>query len=447
MKKWILGLLLCLPALALADGKVFKGRDFSDMRPVLENEQRAFIMHKDGRETMILAVNFDLEESESAFWLFPVLGQPDQVKTDVVDKFPSLRGVDVKAEAHAGIQLLTNMQLLTQPYLYPIFCLMMPALGKSKGLVDIHSEIEKDGIRIETLTGRSIEDLTSFLRDRRFGVQQSEIDVYREYLNEKYTLILVTIASKEELIAKFPDLSARNANTLGRRPCVYVEFPAEQVYFPLKPTGTYSGDLFILLKVLNYVKPVEGLDQSWTVRYYQATPKQDDFPAVLASVADGGRLPYTHIQFRGKAELLQHDLLLVPTKAGGEKYAKLITTTLDIENTTVFFVVCVSIIGIQSWVCAGLAGRIIYDKWNPYAVLGLGNLVTLLGVYLLLKYYGQKEPQDVDQPQVKSFRLSRSGKKETRIGNFLGLFSVLFLITSVILYIALNIPLWYTSNG
>ncbi len=424
----------------MADGKVFKGRDLSDMRPVLENEQRAFIMHKDGRETMILAVNFDLEESEKAFWLFPVLGQPDQVKTDVVDKFPSLRGVDVKAEAHAGIQLLANMQLLTQPYLYPIFCLMMPTLGKSEGLVDIHSEIEKDGLRIETLTGRSIEDLTSFLRDRGFGAQQSEIDVYREYLNEEFTLVLVTIASREELIAKFPDLSTRN--TLGRRPCVYVEFPAEQVYFPLKPTGTYSGDLFILLKVLNHVKPVDGLDQSWTVRYYHATPRQDDFPAVLASLADGERLPYTHIQFRGKAELLKQDLYLVPAEAGGEKYAVFLTAMLDIENTGVFVLVCISVIGIQSWVCAGLAGRIIYDKWSPYAVFGLGNLVTLFGVYLLTKYYGHEEQQEIDHPENKSFRLSRSERKKTKRGSFLGLFSILFLLTSVILYIALNIPLW-----
>lgn len=431
MKKWIITLLLLVVSnIIFADGKVFKGRDFSSMFPVHENEQRAFIAHKDGREAMVLAVNFDLEDDEKAFWLFPVLGQPQNVEVDLLEHYPRLWGYDPIVEANENINILAGMQFVTQPYLYPFVCLMMPSLGLAKGGIDIHSSIEKDGLRIETLTGDSLESLGAFLQSKGIGVGQSEIQVYESYLNNQYTLVFVSIVSKKELLEKYPNIAERYSNMRGRWPCVYVEFPTEQIFFPLKPTGTYEDPLEINLKVLGYVKPADNISrQSWDYDYYIAKTLPNEFPQKLTAFIESTPVRYTRIEFFGEAHLLKNDLYLAPAEIQGVKYAESILMLSDFDDRTTLIIIYVVITAAQSWFCAGLSGRVLKKKWLPYANLGFGNLGTLVCVHFAAKYGSGFFESDLKGNESKSQR-----------SKFIWLFAFFFVLSSVLLQIILRIP-------
>ena len=99
-----------------ADGGVFKSADTSMFFPASENEQVAFIACADGRELLVLAVNFEVEANESAVWILPVPAPPDRVKAHLVDRFPTLRGFDparrLKARASELFSLLFSASCL-----------------------------------------------------------------------------------------------------------------------------------------------------------------------------------------------------------------------------------------------------------------------------------------------------------------------------------------------
>lgn len=432
MKKLILTiLLLVLARFVFADGKVFKGLDYSSMRPVHENEQRAFIAHKNGREAMVLAVNFDIDENEKAFWLFPVLGQPEDIKTDILESYPQLFGYDPIIKAKEKMDIIAIAQLYTQPYLYPVLCCTMwPTLGV-KG-INIHSEVEKEGLRIQTITGDSLESLTEFLQLNGIVVENSEIKVYEDYLNDKYTLVFVAITSIEELLGNFPELIQRTLYTGGRWPCIFVEFPAEQVFYPLKPTGTYRDILEVNLIVMDYMEPVDkDIQQPWRYDYFSAKILPEDFPKALLPYIDEDNLRYTRMRFMNQASLLKQDLYLAPADVQGMRYAEGILKLSEL-NGGIFLMIAFFIITIQSWVCAGLSGKVIKKRWNPYANLGFGNLVTLVGVHLAAKYGQGIFGTDLNDERQKSQR-----------SKFLCLFALFFILSSVLLYIILHIPFFF----
>jgi hypothetical protein len=80
-----------VPVSVRADGKIW---DYGTSLPVAENEQVAAIAFRDGIQKMILAVNFELSDTDGAIWIFPVPGPPDEVSTEVLDIFPSFSGRD-----------------------------------------------------------------------------------------------------------------------------------------------------------------------------------------------------------------------------------------------------------------------------------------------------------------------------------------------------------------
>ena len=130
---------------------------------------------------------------------------------------------------------------------------------------------------------------------------------------------------------------------------------------------------------------------------------------------------YTSYVFFDDASKLTDDLWMVPFEPRGVKYARCIEVISQIGGGFVMILLGVVIFLLQSWVCAGLTGFILFRKWHPYAVLGrLGNIVTLFGVYLLAKY----------------------ARKETKKIRFSLLFSIFFMISSAILYVLFNLPFY-----
>jgi hypothetical protein len=224
--------LTVLSGVCFADGKAFVWVDRQSMRPVLEQEQRALILYKDGIEGMLISISLDLAENENAFWIFPLPAEPKEIKIDLVDSFPRIKGKEPRMEFREYASSIPIFGSLSQ--LYPI-CMCMPALG-ARGL-HIHSEIEKWGIQAEVISVQSAEAMAEHLQAKGIGIEMREFDPFLAYFGDQYAFVLVSIASAKEILDTFPDY---NRGTVDRRPALYVEFPTDTLYFPLKPTSGYG---------------------------------------------------------------------------------------------------------------------------------------------------------------------------------------------------------------
>jgi hypothetical protein len=127
---------------------------------------------------------------------------------------------------------------------------------------------------------------------------------------------------------------------------------------------------------------------------------------------------------------------MVPADAFQLKYARAINAFLAEGFSYTWVIFCMAMVTVQSWSCAGFTGLILKKKWLPYANLGFGNMVTLFGLYLSAKYGTGFLATD----------LRGNDQKKQRSG-FVWLFAFFFVVSSVLLYIVLSLPLMLSSHG
>lgn len=439
--------LLAAATVVFADGMTFSGNDLSYFIPITEENQHAIIAHKDGQEAMLLAVNIFLKDNEKAFWLFPVPAKPADIKTDVTDQFPTIRGWQPTFNARTVFDLLLAAQVMSQPYVWPLTCIMSSFGTAGTNLTDlsVHSVTEKFGLKIETLTAISIDSLEQHLKESGIQIDPSHLTAFSEYLTDKYSLIFVRISSKEELIRQLSDYKDIHKEEEGRWPAVFVTFPSEQIFFPLKPTGSYRDEIQIIVKVLDFVKNKGKLNDGWSYNYYRQTNTDEPLPDVLQPYITEKPLRYTNFRFYGNAADLKEDMWMVPFEPVGIKYAYMIDKFAKLGGGSVMILGSVLLFLFQSWLCAGSAGLLFYRKWNPYALFGLWNILTLLAVYVASKprkIVPLAELQNADV-EIKSFRLylRRPNPQETKRTFFLLTFSLLFIASSILLYVLFTLPL------
>ncbi|MFB0554885.1 MAG: hypothetical protein ACETWQ_16390 [Phycisphaerae bacterium] len=415
---------VCVPS--FGDGKAFSGLDFSSLRPVMEREQRAVILHRDGVEKMLIAVSLELEEEDNALWIFPVPGAPERVKLDVVDSFPQFRGRDPRQKAKDIIMDVGIIALVTQIYTMPL--IMTPHLGRDSGVADfksvsIHGEIEKWGIHTEAVTAESIESLESYLQAKNVGIGRSELEAFKDYLSKEYVLVIVWISSREQLLEKFPEYGTGKRISQERWPCIYVEFDTERAFYPLRPTSTYGAELIpIHLRVIGYVAPEanSAFAERFHVRHYRQETLPKGTPSQLVSDMSANDLCYTSVEFRNLAETLTEDLWLTQVEPKGMKYAEAFVSVMG--NRYIYFIFIICFILAVSYISAGLAGLLLFRKWSGYARLGLWNVLTLYGLYIATR----------DVKGAIGNRL-RNPEKKIGIKTFIIVFSIFYVVITIIL--------------
>lgn len=138
-----------------------------------------------------------------------------------------------------------------------------------------------------------------------------------------------------------------------------------------------------------------------------------------------GESEYTKITINAPAKLLKKDLWM----ENGRPFK--ISLALSVINNHLFFglFLYILIVGIVSFIAGGVAGYIRFRKLKKYALIGLGNILSLIGLALTYFYIKRKKGEDV---------------KYSRI-SFIPLFSVFFILSLVPLSIIL-IPLG-VENG
>lgn len=409
-----------------ADGMAFKGKDFGSMRPIAQNEQRAVISHEDGFEKMLIAISLEMENEENAIWIFPVPGQPEKVKVDVLDSFPLFSGKEPLVEGYEVLARLRTLSLLTQ--IYPVLtCMCLMPLSASKSMdikgVFVHESVEKWGIQAETITAESLEALSHYLTAKKVGLNKDELKPFEHYLGDDYVLVVVWIESRSNLLKQFPEYASGRTSDSGRWPSLYVEFPTEKAFYPLLTTSAYGQtEIPINIIVLGYVaQDANGKSAvNFRQRYYKQSQRPEKIPAQLADDMPQRDIRYTRLRYRGPAKNLTADLWLMPTSPPGMWFAEILLETAD--KPFVLFGPILCYIGILSYLSAGIAGWVLYRKWRGFDLLGFFNVFTIIAVYFAARW-----ARNLLAGQIQS-----TGKVFS-IAKFLTVFSITFVFLDYLL--------------
>jgi hypothetical protein len=422
---------LAVSAPALADGIAFKGHDISSWLSLLENEQVAAIHHADGVEKMILAINVDLkDETDQALWIVPVPGTPDNVGVSIGDKFPRFFGYDPRQVAWSNIGVIATLLRATQgyPLLFEALSLL-PHLGAA-GDIGVHAEVEKHGLRCETLTADSTQALCDHLRDQGVSIDPGELETLKPYLSGEHVLIATWIASRGKLLEDFPDLdSGRPGAEIW--PCILIQFPAEKAFFPLRPTSAY-GDVKVPLRLClsGFVKPQSAapIVGQTRVRYYRLDGDNARDATRILGAEQRGEFDYTSIRLDVEASAFTADMWFVPTEPATMRFADAVLAASKWPTRIATFV---ALWLIMSYVCAGLAGLAVWRRWKRPALLGFWNMLTIGGMVGGLKRHSL----------VDNFGTIHGLDERGVRRRFIITFSLLFVVLSIVAQLALQTPL------
>jgi hypothetical protein len=421
-----------LAAEAFADGKTFLGPS-SSLRPVNQDQQMAAIVHAGGVQKMLITVNFKAEDADSALWILPIPGRPDGVKLDVADAFPNFVGRDFRRDARDVIFWFFNDTATTEIYTVILDAILIPNLMGTRMGAGVHASLEKWGIRIEAVTAESLEELADYLQRNEVEVPEGDLASFEPYLSGGYVLVVAWMASREEFLREFPGYHKGHPLRPGgeRYPCLYIEFPAERAFYPLRPTSGY-GDAVIPVTVffVGHVLPETSpsVSEHIAVSYHR---KGAFRPEISKRFVEGlpERVPYTVLHIETEARKLTDDLRFRAGRPLGVAYAEIVLAS---GNTGAFVLAAALVVllaaALLSYLSAGLAGLVMFGRWKGYARVGLWNLLTLVGLAFQIRH--------IPGERGEALRNTR------RWGvGFSFVFSVVFVALTVMLQFLLYLPL------
>jgi len=433
----LITLSLLVPALAAADGMAFVYRPTSSLEPLAVNEQRAVIAHKDGMQRMFIAINLEnppsaKDPSRSAVWIFPVPGTPDRADVDVTAFFPELTGHDVKSQFDDLMQVARWAPMGTQPHF-----LLLALISRAAGVagwqgapgVTTHKEVDRWGIHAELISADSVDRLADYLRKKNVEVAEELLQPFTPYLSDKYVLVVGWISSYEEVIRSFPEHKSKEG---AKWPSLYVEFPTEKAFFPMRPTSAYGKNkIDVTLYFVGsltpdmsswtpaekqamhpYIKYCAGekafLDRAYrdflitqskglkeTADKGAATGQREAVKKFMTALPEGP-LPFTRVHISAPAENFTQDLWFVPSPLGSIMHF-VVSSPWILAPGAIFLLLCLS------YVSGGISGRLVFREWKPWARTGLWNCFTIIGL-VIAAWLKRKDPNPEKAGAVTSGR-------------------------------------------
>lgn len=447
MKKYfvfILSLLLLTPNLTLADGIIIPPHD--PHIPLDENSQLAAINYQNGLEKMIISVNFDMKDYDEAVWIFPVPADPNKVVIDIINEFPRFYGSDVLREARRDVDEVIQVTSYTQ--LYPLF-LLRPfyygqlaavaeiakgALGGTVKGVTVYEHIEKGGISTDIITSKTTEALYDYLERKGMKAPVGSLPVFDHYVGSDYTFVVSYVSSPEELgYGEYPRYPYQ------RKPGIFITFPTDEIYYPLMPTSVYgSKTIPIRVYVLGHMTPnlYDEIYSYSRADYFIQTSMSTWGLTNFFGNMDTSYVKYTKVELNAPSKYFVDDLWfkeVAPPKVG---YAMSIYNTFS-KHKLISTIVMILIL---SFITGGITGLILFKDFKKYAILGLTNLFTIIGLTIAMAFTKTKR---VDERFKKVLR--RQGliviTADKRKFIFIILFSILFLIIGLIVGYFIKLPM------
>ncbi len=425
----IIAVALLPPQKALADGVVF-GESFLPLR---ENEQRAAIAFHDNVQKMVLAINYHADEPEKSLWIFPVAAPADAVKVDLVDAFPLLGVFPMQYKAYRAVWIYGMMVRANQIYTV-LESFMVPNFGEFGG-VNRYEEVEKHGIRAEVVAAESQQALARYLKAQWPHVDGADLSVFQPYFSEQYALVIAHIESASSLQKKIISKSRE----VPRHPCLYVEFPTDRIYYPLRPTAIYAnkpdfGHIPIQLYISGYVKPASNPYDEYMQLFHCYTQdtregiwgygKAGPIPELFqAGLDDSGWLRFTYMRMNPRPSRLTEDLWFEPYHTKRLSYCERIIRLQESYLVKLIFVFTILLL---SFIAGGIAGYLLTGEFLIYGLIGTLNLLTLLAL-ALWAFLGRRKNRAAKQLE---------GKRKA----FIILFTLIYMGLSIVLQLFLLKP-------
>ncbi|MFA5266612.1 MAG: hypothetical protein WC379_01465 [Methanoregula sp.] len=269
MKKYIwlfLIFALFIPTVA-ADGMAFTG-DWQLFNLQPEKEQAGAIFYENGYENMLLSVSLDWNiTGNQSVWIFPVPAAPEDTTIDLLKGYPYLHGENLDGEYYGSIG-----KVLGTAAAYALFPLSGLAPGAfnpyqhSGGAlsadiqpdVQVYQHVEKMGLTSELVTAQDADAIERYLSIKGIILPAASKETLNEYTGKKYSFVITSISNVTEFRSQFQvhdtryDWIMRN-DILS----VFVRFPTDRIYFPLKLTSAYGSRIIpITITVNEWVTPI-----------------------------------------------------------------------------------------------------------------------------------------------------------------------------------------------
>ena len=391
----ILALYAFLPSVVNADGfaiRIVTESNYFALHD--ETTQVAAINYENGREKLLLAVKLGELVDGSVVWIVPIPAEPSKVDINILEEFPEFSGVDILGEAKRlgqyhvdeAARAVASAQIFSLPLGPPNLARFV---GGGEGVpgATVHAEVEKEGITTQVITAETATALYEYLKGKNVTIPLESIPVLDEYIGRNYSFIASWV---ESIPTKDKE----------RTPAIFVEFPTDRLYYPLKPTSIYGErEIPVALYVLGYAKPdvyaeIEGFtDYSYfrgtsvgPSKFYDGGVYSGDFTRIMIGSGEGWgpRLPTPPAQNFVK-DLWMEKLDGMPMELRKALARTAIGEALD------------SPMGVVSWffglslASGALAGFIVFRKPLKFAFIGLANFFGLIGVPIATLVFARKE--------------------------------------------------------
>jgi hypothetical protein len=400
-------ILLLLAPYAAADGRMFiRDRDMWYLQP--EENQLAAIHYEDGMENMLLSVspgsNFT---GERAVWIFPVPAAPEKVSIDVLKGYPRWDGTDLDTEFRDSLSFSTATMALYATFpvsltgggaaVLSAFVFGMAGNIQKSADIQVYGRVEKMGVTSEVVAATDAGALRNFLLLRGMDDSMDGQQLLGDYIGKNYTFVVTSISD----VAKFREASGHDGtyydpytgsahqNPVG----VFVRFPTDRIYFPLKPTAVYgTRQVPVLLYVTGYVSPelYEGIRDRTGITYFRQGyySVSSDLAPFFNNKTPRHDLKYTKIRITTSADRFTDDLWMNP-QPPAEVAAKDLYVQAGAAVSVVVYI-------LFSMIASLLAGMLVFRKKaagkKRLLLHGLWNCATFIGMaYATRKEFPQEE--------------------------------------------------------
>jgi len=419
------------------------------------DRQFCAINHENGLENMLLSLELGDLKGERGAWIFPVPSEPEFVKIDLIKGFPEFYGSGLKENARDKIGDTFLLMTGSQVYTLPLFLLKFAAfgvgyagtLGVSESLgVTVYEHIEEMGVTTELVSAEKGEFLVDYMKSKDLNLPYGFKSILDEYIGEDYSFVISWISDMEE----FKQNTASEYNSYdywiyGMKESgakyslgVFISFPTEKAYFPLKLTGAYGEEKIpMIIYMVGYVTPeiYPEIEKDTTTdffieNYYEVPEGLSGFFNGRTEIKD---LKYTKIKIDTPSNNLKQDLWIENKVPFAANFANFVVENILILGL-LFFIIC-------SCAASVLSGIIIYKNYNPsvkkFALFGLSNFATLIG-FSLFAYFLRIDLRFTQKTDSKKFDF-----KETK-----DLIKKIMIILAAVFAIpfALSLPFLFTGE-
>ncbi|MCU0722472.1 MAG: hypothetical protein MUC63_02450 [Planctomycetes bacterium] len=256
------------------------------------------------------------------------------------------------------------------------------------------AEIERWGLKAELIHGAGLEILRAHFEAGGIRVREDAFEAFRPYLDGEHSLVAVRLSSKADFLKEFPEQAEKRRFLGDRWPCVYVEFPSGDVFYPVHPTGFFGDVVPIRLYVLGYVdasrddrRPFDWDGKE--VRFFRQERSSPGEPARFFDGAEPGFFSYTTISFESKGGRYAADLVFRTHLPFRFRYAETLHTLhLGFESRpNAWFAAGIASGLLLQLLCMFLAGKILTGRWtvvSGWAIAGFVYFGGILGVFSAL---------------------------------------------------------------